>query len=489
MATLINYQFLFSTDLGYFKALQIISGKTIFDRYKLANSMLQKFDENYRNFLAYPVKEGNYIEFHGIKSKNDTPQILSELEGEKASKYQNIKVATLAYYNIKIEEFKAIDKNKSEYLADAIKSVDDRFVYCYDDMVILGAWGMQLRDNVREDINIIRKSSPRKQKFNNEPEEIVESEPEIKPPIVLFNVSFNPGDNGSLNGNSFVVKEANSYLADDEIPQVIPKDGFEFIGWSETPYSYHVTGAKEFTAQYRQIQPIPPVPPEKIHQWKSLWLWFRGSGCLKWLLWVLLILLLLLLLSWLFRSCNTNTIGGGALGDNDSTWLQDDPSRGHNGGIYDPEHPYQPVPTPPGFDDVLPPEQGVLPPIEDNPEIIPGNPSILANRLNILMDNEDKSILDLAKAFKAKYPEQKYKVIYYDDVVKRLQIEIPKEEREQLKHEIPAAFAPEYDLFVFDESLFESFYQPNDPAVSDSAKSWYLKMIRAPQAWDISRGS
>jgi subtilisin family serine protease len=349
---------------------------------------------------------------------------------------------------------------------------------------------MQMRENVREDITEIRKKAPLKA-----PKKPIE-EPEVDTPPIIpfsFNVSFNAGENGTLKGNSVITKDADSYLGDDEIPQVDPKDGYEFDGWSESPSGYQVTGDKEFTAQYRQI---PPIVPPKLSWWKRFWLWltalFAGKGCLRWLLRALLFLLLLLLLLWLLRNCHGcshNTGGGAALGDNDSTWLSEDPNVGKGGGIYDPHNPYTPVPTPPGFEDVLPPKQGVLPPIEDNPEIIPGNPTIIANRLNILMDNEEKSIMDLAKAFKSKYPEEKYKVVYYDDVVKRMQIEIPKDEREQLKQEIPPAFAPEYELFVFDEALFEGSYIPSDPAFSDSDKAWHLKAINAPQAWDITRGS
>jgi subtilisin family serine protease len=495
MATVINHDPLFNTDLKYFKALQIIGGKTIFDRYKSASQMLDKLDEKYRNFLAYPVKDGDKIEFHGIKAKNDNPQILSELHGNEANKYQSIKDETLAYYNSKIEELKATDKDKAEFLADAIKSVDDRFVYCYDDNVVLGAWGMKMRGNVREDITEIRKSSPRKPKIVKDQEEVVDSEPEIVSPITPFNVSFNAGENGTLKGNSFVTKDANSYLGDDEIPQVEPKEGYEFAGWSEPPYGYQVTNEKEFTAQYRQIITVVE-PPQKLPWWKRFWLWltalFAGKGCLNWLLRALLFLLLLLLLLWLLhncRGCSRHIAGGAALGDNDSTWVSDDPNVGKGGGIYDPHNPYTPAPTPPGYEDVLPPQQGVLPPITDNPEIIPGNPTIIDNRLNVLMENEDKSILDFAKAFKAKYPDEKYKIVYYDNVVKRLQIEIPKEEREQLKQEIPMKFSPEYELFVFDETLFESSFSPNDPAFKDTNKAWYLHAINAPQAWDITRGS
>ena len=441
MATVINHEPLFSTDLKYFKALQIIGGKTIFDRYRLASPMLEKLDEKYRYFLAYPVKDRDKIEFHGIKSKQDTPQVLSELQGDEADKYQIIKDETLAYYNRKIEELKAIDRDKAGFLADSIKSIDDRFVYCYDDQVVFGAWGMQMRGNVREDITEIRKNMlfKRKNPLINPPieppvEEIIEE------PIIAENIA--------------------------EEPPVIP--------------------------------PVePPIKEKKLPWWKRFWLWLTtlltGKGCLKWLLRLLLFLLLLLLLLFLLRNCHgcsgTHLGGGAALGDNDSAWLQEDPNVGDGGGIYDPYDPYTPTPTPPGYEDVLPPQQGVLPPIEDNPEIIPGNPSIIANRLNILMENTDKSILNLAKDFKAQYPDEKYKVVYYDDVVKRMQIEIPKEEREQLKQEIPSKFAPKYELFVFDEALFEGAYIPNDPAFSDNNKTWYLNAINAPQAWDITRGS
>lgn len=497
MATVDKHELLFSTDLKYFKALQLIGGKSIYDRFKIANaSIIEKhIDEKYRYFLAYPVKQGDKIEFHGVKSRIDEPQILAEIEGDVAAKYQNLIKETLSHYQSRIDELKNIGKTKeAEFLTDAIKSVDDRFVFCYDGKVILGAWGMQIRENVREDITVIRKKSPRKSKnLKEEPE----MQPVLGTPIPTFNVYFNAGDNGFLSGNDdFITKDENSYLNDHEIPQVTPKDGYEFIGWSETPNDCQITEDKEFIAQYRQVTAPPIVEPTvSFPWWKRFWLWltalFAGKGCLTWLLRALLFLLLLLLLLWLLRECQSTHVGvgGGALGDNDSTWLQEDPNRGHDGGIYDPYNPYEPKPTPPSNEDILPPKQGVLPPVEGDPEIIPGNPSVIANRLNILMENEDKSILDLAKDFKVKYPDDKYKVVYYDDVVKRMQIDIPKEERDKLKEEIPSVFAPEYELFVFDEALFEGTYTPNDPAISDPSKSWYLKAINAMQGWDITRGS
>ena len=491
MAKVIGKEELCSTDLKYFKALQGMNGRTLFDRYPaLANIIKSNIDAKYQEFLAHPVKEDNIITFHG-KKYSETPHILSELQDNEQEKYRTIKNETLAHFENKIASLKSSGKTtEATFLADAIKFIDERFVYCYDDKVVLGVWGMQLRDNVREDISEIRKNLITKKKKEKEEEEDI-----VEPvqPITTYNISFNEGENGSLNGNSFVTKDANSFLGNDEIPQVQPNDGYEFAGWNENPIDYEITGDKEFTAQYR-IKNTPPPPPTPLPWYRRFWNWLRtlflDRGCLKWLLWLLLLLLLIWLLSWLFRGCNdSHHVGGGALNDNDSSWIKDDPNVGNDGGIYDPHNPYEPKPTPPGLDSILPPNQGVLPPIEDNPDTIPGNPTILGNRLNILMENEDKSILDLAKAFKIKYPGEKYKVVYYDDVVKRMQIEIPKEERERLKKEIPPAFAPEYELFVFDEALFEGTQASNDPALADSDKSWYLNAIKAPQAWAITRGS
>lgn len=496
MAKVIGKEQLCTTDLEYFTGFQGIEGKTLFDRYPaLENIVKFNISLEYQDFLAYPVQVGNKITFHG-KTYKENPRLLSDLKGSELEKYSAIKSATLAHYNSKIISLKNSGKTTpAEFLSDAVKFIDDRFVYCYDEIVVLGVWGMKLKLNVKADISEIRKSVFGNSKKTTEEVSEVPSEeinPELTEPIsapVSFTITYNAGENGNLNGNSFVTKQLNEFLADGDIPQVQPREGYEFIGWDENPSTFEVTSDKEFTAQYKTIS-LPPPNVTPLPWYKSFWALLVGRGCLKWLLWLLLLLLLLWLLFGLVRYCGGNPhVGGAALTDNDSTWVRDDPNVGDDGGIYDPNNPYQPVPTPPGYEDLLPPQQGVLPPIGDNPDIIPGNPSIIGNRLNILMENEDKSILELVKAFKAKYPDDKYKVVYYDDVVKRMQIEIPKEERELLKKEIPPAFSPEYELFVFDEALFEGAYTPDDPAFADGDNTWYLSAIKAQQAWDITRGS
>jgi subtilisin family serine protease len=468
----------------------------LFDRYGLAEQPVinRHIDAQYRDFLAYPVVESDdTVAFHG-KRYNETPRLLSDLQGDEHKRYSDLKDMAVAHYRAKADALRSEGKkHDAEFLEKSVMFVDDRFVYCYDGITVLGVWGMKRKENYHEDDGVIRKKFFERQK-SSEPE----SEPEPKPQPVRYSVYFNAGENGSLNGNSSINKAENELIAYDEIPQIEPKEGFEFVGWSEEPYGYQVTGYKEFTAQYRAVSPPPPPPPPPpLPRWKRFWLWlcglFAGRGCLKWLLWLLLLALLLWLLSWLIpyccHGCTPDPVGGEVLDGGDAGWLENDPHIGHDGGIYDPYKPYNPIVTPPDLKDVLPPNEGFLPPVDDEPDVIPGNPSIIANRLNILMENEDKTIMDFAAEFKSQYPDDKYKVVYYDNVVKRMQIEIPKAEREQLKQEIPDRFAPEYELFVFDEALFEGQFIPNDPAFNDADKAWYLNAINAPQAWDITRGS
>jgi len=452
----------------YFKSVQGLGEHSLFDRYRdIENVVKKRINEKFTHFLAQPENEDDTIIWFS-KPYIETPKRFSELRDEERSQYELIKNETIEHYQDAIQLLRNEGNiSEAKSLESAIKFINDDFLYCFDGKVVLGIWGMQLKDNVREPFGIAMNNLFQKIKKPTTEQSLPDNsqQPELEqsklPPEKPFIIRFNPGDSGSLNGNSELLKHSGEIVTINEVPKIESEAGYEFTGWDINPNNFNVNGDTEFTAQYKTT--TPPIPWYKRF-WNYLRGLFFGRGWLKWILWLLLLLLLLLLLSWLFRSCSGGDVAPIPDPINGKPWVHDDPRVGDDGGIYDPGNPYETIPTPPEYIDILPPNQGVLPPI-DTTEIIrkPGDPVIIGNRLNILMENEDKSILDLAKEFKLQYPDDKYKVVYYDDVVKRMQIEVPPVERIKLKSDIPKKFAPTYELFVFDESLFEIGYIPNDP--------------------------
>lgn len=497
MPRVIGKKQLCSCEKKYFKSIQGFGGHTLFERYSDIEVVIKKkIDKQYHHFLAEPIIKGDTIIWFSVPY-NETPKRLTELQGDELTKYEIIKNNTIAHYQKSIEILNREGQNSiAEALEKSIKFINNDFIYCYDGIVVLGIWGMQLLERGREPIGTICKGlfKETNKPKNESPESDEISQPTNEPLEIAiehpFTVRFNAGDKGNLSGITELQKHSGELISQSEVPKVEPKVGYEFIGWDKNPSDYSVTSETVFTAQYSPI--VPPIT--RIPWYKRFWNWLRnfflGRGCLKWLLWLFLLLLLILLLIWLLRGCCSDSVQPIPSPIEEKPWVDKDPRVGDGGGIYDPGNPYEKVPTPPGYRDVLPPNQGEMPPI-DTTKIIrePGKPVIISNRLNVLMENEDKSIMDLAKEFKAKYPDDGYKVVYYDDVVKRMQIEVPPKKRLILKTEIPDKFAPEYELFVFDESLFQGGYTPNDPAFTSPDKSWYLKSINAPNAWDITKGS
>lgn len=506
------------TNNSDFKDHAKIGSDYLYERWESVDAVLQHhIDEQYRFFFARPEynQDTDTITWYTKNWKEEICPIRIGLlsEPEQTDKYKRIFNETLNYYRSVVSK---LSHNSDEYkiLKRAIQNIDnpkyiDNFVFAINNQVVCLAWGMTLLENTKKPI-----------------ESVVTDVPKI--PIKKYAIRFAVGEHGAIEGN-FSLRMPKGYtIMPTDIPTVKTNDGYEFVGWDINPDGFVVDGNQTFMANIQKVnntidnnlidsiegdteQPIEEqssalennLPPSDVgvsQPWyKRFWLWlistltafghwFRKKGW-KWLLAILLLLLLILLLQY----CSDNNRDS-IINDNDAVWIDDDRVHHGDGGIYDPGNPYESAPNPTnpgsGYEDlqpVLPDRPNEILPIEGTPEIIPGNPTIIGNRLNILMENDSKSILDLVRAFKTEYPEEQYKVVYYDDVVKRIQIEFPSEEREELKRKIPSQFS-EFQVFVFDESLFEGSYTPNDPACTIE-QSWYLNAIEASSAWDITRGS
>lgn len=584
------------TEADDFVNVQPVGKDPVYKRYDSVYSVIDKhFTEEYKHFLAHPIysDDDGYIQWY-VKEWNETPRKFIELSGSDKEKYTAIKERFIAEYNNVRSRLTGEDMM---ILTNATKFIDDEFIFCYDDTVVVIAWGMtpdQRKHVIKGSVihalkiperhkltfdagthghllhkvdEIVHKADGSVLSKNDLPAVVADTGYEFigwtpdhlgKP--VNSDMSFTAlyeevqftmvsldvicDEYASLSGTTHFEVKKGTRMSQIDLPEVVPYEGYEFKGWSVDPGSelledtvvkacverklvtcrfyvgMHGTlpSSSEIKLPYGQQftkSQLPEVAVDDGYKFVG-WdgpdedfvltddvtftamyeadsPWYKSSW-FRWLVRILLFLLLLWLLLWLLKDCSCSSKsqdsergGGDGLDTEDASWISTDPNVG-SGGIYNPENPYEAVPTPPEHNDILPPYQGVLPPIEGTPEVSPDNPGIFADRLNILMENADKSIMDLAREFKNRYPGDEYQVIYYDDVVKRMQVIVPESEKDRLKQEIPSAFAPEYQLFVFDESLFNALYAPEDPMISDRDASWYLDAVNAFEGWDITTG-
>ncbi len=323
--------------------------------------------------------------------------------------------------------------------------------------------------------------------------------PPVPPPPVQHNVRFEDRD-----GNLITEYQVNdgTILAANLIPHVSNLEKEIFKGW-DGDTAQPIYADKVFR---------PLFEPKPLSWWERFLLWWRSNGCLKKLLHILLFLLLLLLLIWLLRQCDGGGCsskdnptsnytgqnpfmpappvgggggnGGGEAGSGSNEGLPNVGTPGDNGL-------YQPIqPGDPGFE-FLPEHPNKPIPIDDG-EIIDdedGNRKIIANRLNVLLDDDALTINQFAADFKAVYTGNQYQIIYADPIIKRLQLQIPEDERVQIKNELVKRLPEQYtpnNVFVWDEALMTRGYVPNDSRIG---ACWYHNAIKTYAAWDITMGN
>ena len=141
---------------------------------------------------------------------------------------------------------------------------------------------------------------------------------------------------------------------------------------------------------------------------------------------------------------------------------------------------------------ILPEKPNVLPPIDTTKIIIdeddPLKQKIISNRLNIYL-SPGTDTKTFAEQLKQRYTDSEVKIVYYTSSSNKLMIEVPEEERNQIKEELSNGF--KYVEFVLDEHIFENqqvLSSFNDPGFSDTRKYWPLEDIQAFDAWKITQG-
>lgn len=538
----------------------------LWKRYDQLLQIITKYvPARYQSFLARPVEvkepDDTHLVWYAEAATGVSPERLTQLSAAEQAKYQQIKTETIAAYNSAVAQCEAIGKTAdAEHLRKAMKYVGDfdDYFYCFDDRVVVVVWGMRPRSVSDPQSCVIDK---------------------LLRPNQSFIVRFCLGEQGTSSSGLELHKRATDQpIGAHQVPQVVAKDGYKFIGWDADPVGHKVMQDTTFTARYEKLPeaPVPPIPepgptpppppnfytvrfegeqgnelssvnikegelipasaipmvPAKEHckfagwgsdlqtpvhenrtyrlrydkiplsWWDRLKLWWHDKGCLKWFLRILLFLLLLLLLLFLLRQCN----GGGcspkgpvppvSYYDGNNPFVPGNGTTPFNPGT-DP-HPnpgdglaYPPISSDdPGFE-FLPEVPNKPVPIDDGDLVDDeeGHRKIVADRLNVLLDDDNLTINQFAADFKAVYLGNQYQIIYADPLIKRLQLQVPADERVQIKQELISKLPGQYtteNTFVWDEALMTGSFVPDDSRIGEC---WYHNTIKTYSAWDITMGS
>ena len=129
------------------------------------------------------------------------------------------------------------------------------------------------------------------------------------------------------------------------------------------------------------------------------------------------------------------------------------------------------------------------PPI-DTSKLIKGDSGIsliVSDIFNIALKDKSKDLSVFSTELKKQFPDSGYQIVYYDTSTLRIQFKFPDSNRTALKSKIKEKM-DNYELLIWDESIFRASKTFNDPALLDVEKSWYLSAIGVYDAWEKTTG-
>lgn len=236
--TLYGKRKLCHTEVTDFTDFQGIGRDPLYKRYDSVYSVVeQNLDPKYVDFLAHPIysTENDQISWY-VRDWVDTPCAYKDLPSAEKERYQTIKDNTIAAYEKVKNKLSGEDK---QILTGALKHIDEDFMFCYDDKVVVVAWGM-MPDSHK---HIVKGAVIRDLKIQTS-----------------HKVHFIVGEHGSLSDKlaGIVNRPDGSILSRIDLPGVTPKEGYSFKGWEPDPIGMKVNKPLTFNAKYEE------VPPENI---------------------------------------------------------------------------------------------------------------------------------------------------------------------------------------------------------------------------------
>lgn len=242
------------TEVTDFTDFQGIGRDPLYKRFDSVYSVIEKNIElQYRDFLAHPIYSDEDQIIWYVREWNHTPCAYSELSDVDKAKYSAIKEKTIAAYEKVRKNLSGEDKL---ILTGALKHIDENFMFCYDEKVVVVAWGMSPDSHK----HVVKGAVIHDLKIQSN-----------------HKIRFVVGENGTLSDKlaGVVSRPDGATLSHLDLPTVMPKKGYAFKGWEPNPLGMKVNGPLSFTALYDEIPIEDDVPTEKENVHITF---FAGNG-------------------------------------------------------------------------------------------------------------------------------------------------------------------------------------------------------------------
>ena len=235
-----------NTEVLDFTDFQGIGSDPLYKRFDSVYSVVEKYiSPEHRDFLAHPIYSSNEDKIVWyVKEWTDAPVAYRDLTGQEKERYEAIKNETVSEYRNVCDSLSGEDR---QILAGAIKYIDDNFLFCFDDKVVLIAWGMKADSKGHDVIGSIIYDLQLQEKLK---------------------IRFIPGEHGMLNDKVFgnISRIAGYVLTRDDIPEIIANEGYVFKGWEPEPIGMTVSQAMTFKALYDRCPTPAPAPEPEVEQ-------------------------------------------------------------------------------------------------------------------------------------------------------------------------------------------------------------------------------
>ena len=448
----------------------------VIDYYEGILGLLRSREEfPYNDFLANPRLRTQTEITWATDSFTERPKLLCDLDGVLKERYAYALKDRINSIESLINILKEEDGGAplSELLSKAISFIDERSVYCGDGNLVVVNWGLIPRSPGLGSGSIYRsgkfvanwdklQKNPDLAKQNVKPQigiedhdipaEIINTDPDTKQEQPKFPEvqEVEERDTSDKTQVDVPLKEEEKSL---EKPSGIIKEKEDNV---ETDKPTEKKKEIEQPKETKNNDKVDLSKKEEEYNWKAFLknFWKGIKFLFRKLWWLFLLVLLIPAILYLCKGCQ---------------------------GPLSRINPfYNPLPEHPT---ILPIENDEVGMSSD------GMTQIATDRLNILLEKtNENTMLEWAKAFKNAYPDEEYRIFYYNEEFYNLQIKVPSDMRETVKKEIKGKLS-EFSFDVFDETVFKSEdLSFNDPELKDPSHAWYLKEIGAFDAWNIVQG-